>query len=74
MGFHLESKEGPSPVETPASLEGIDDDMGKRGGTTQDKRDMYRVGRDQELNVSSLRRPLSSPNAGTETNPFEAEL
>lgn len=71
MGFNLDSKTGSSPVETPASLEGIDNGMEKRGGTTQDKRDMYRVGRDQELNVS---RPSIPSNTGTETKIFEAEF
>lgn len=31
--------------------------VGSRGGTSQDKKDMYRVGRDQELNVRHPRTP-----------------
>lgn len=33
--------------------------VGSRGGTSQDKKDMYRVGRDQELNVRHPQTPES---------------
>jgi hypothetical protein len=48
------SKLATSAVEVAANEAGPGDVGGKRGGTVQDQQDMWRIGREQELNVSWL--------------------
>ncbi|KAK2861433.1 hypothetical protein FQN49_004199 [Arthroderma sp. PD_2] len=51
MGFKSETKyEESHEVNSPAGEEAGEDLASMRGGTLQDKRDMYRVGNNQELN------------------------
>lgn len=45
-------------VERPQSDEDVNVAISKKAGTVQDRRDMWRIGRDQELNVCHLARPF----------------
>ena len=50
-GFTMR-KDASDPMDSPASDEAVDSMVSRKGGTQHDKEDMYRIGRDQELNVS----------------------
>lgn len=45
------SQDGTACAEVSSTDEAVNLNNGARGGTLQDKMDMWRIGRDQELNV-----------------------
>lgn len=52
MSSNLEVKNASGALVSPSSEESQQYAAGPRGGTLQDKQDMLRIGRDQQLNVS----------------------